>query len=238
MDMDIKVGCCGFPGGMEKYFQRFELVEVQKTFYNPPKLSTAEKWRKKAPKEFEFSVKAWQLITHLPGSPTYRKAGVIPKGDYGFFKPTEEVFDAWEKTREICAALKTKLVVFQCPPSFRPTKENIANMKDFFSSIERNLKLAWEPRGEWEDEVIKGLCEELDLIHCVDPFARSMARLGDTAYFRLHGLHKGGRIDYRYRYTKEDLRELLDKCNLKRVYCLFNNFAMWENALEFKEMLG
>ncbi|MHC1610664.1 MAG: DUF72 domain-containing protein [Candidatus Methanospirareceae archaeon] len=34
----------------------------------------AERWRLRAPKEFEFTVKAWQLITHEPTSPTYRKA--------------------------------------------------------------------------------------------------------------------------------------------------------------------
>jgi uncharacterized protein YecE (DUF72 family) len=33
-----------------------------------------------APKEFEFTIKACQLITHDPKSPTYRKAGItIPE---------------------------------------------------------------------------------------------------------------------------------------------------------------
>lgn len=241
----LKVGCCGFPGGMEKYFERFKLVELQKTFYSLPKLTTAEKWREKAPEGFEFSLKAWQLITHPPRSPTYRKAGItIPeskKESYGFFRPTDEVFRAWEETKKIANALRAEIVVFQCPPSLKPTEENTGNMKEFFNSIDRgNLRFAWEPRGEWKDETIKGLCEELGLIHCVDPFMREMAYSTDIAYLRLHGSYKKGRIDYKYKYTKEDLKGLLEKC--KRIeagdiYCLFNNIHMLEDALEFQGMI-
>jgi len=34
----IRIGCCGFPVKREKYASRFRLVEVQKTFYQPPRL--------------------------------------------------------------------------------------------------------------------------------------------------------------------------------------------------------
>jgi uncharacterized protein YecE (DUF72 family) len=82
-----------------------------------------------APKEFEFTIKAWQLITRDPKSPTYRKAGItVPESEekkYGFFKPTEKVFEAWERTRAISEALESKIIVFQCPSSFRPTPENV-----------------------------------------------------------------------------------------------------------------
>jgi len=70
---DIEVGCCGFVVSQKKYFQLFKLIEIQKTFYQLPQLKTAEKWRKLAPQGFEFTMKAWQLITHEPRSPTYRR---------------------------------------------------------------------------------------------------------------------------------------------------------------------
>jgi len=63
--MRVKVGCCGFPRGMKDYFSQFKLVEVQQTFYKMPKLDTALRWRQQAPPDFEFSLKSWQLITHL-----------------------------------------------------------------------------------------------------------------------------------------------------------------------------
>ncbi|MEM0022835.1 MAG: DUF72 domain-containing protein, partial [Archaeoglobaceae archaeon] len=102
----MKIGCCGFPIAMEKYFEKFEVVEVQKTFYKPPSIDTAKKWRELAPQSFEFTVKAWQIITHPPSSPTYRKAKLSVE-DAGFFKPIKTVFDAWEITRQIAKALKS-----------------------------------------------------------------------------------------------------------------------------------
>ena len=68
----VKVGCCGFPRGMKDYFSHFRLVEVQQTLYKMPKLETALRWRQQAPSDFNFTVKAWQLITHPATRPTYR----------------------------------------------------------------------------------------------------------------------------------------------------------------------
>lgn len=182
----VSVGCCGFPVSMKKYFQTFKLVEIQKTFYKPPKLSTAFKWRKASPKDFEFTVKAWQIITHPYESPTYKKVKLEYSSNYGFFKPTKEVFEAWEYTYEIAKALNARIVVFQTPPSFKPEKNNISNLRNFFSSIS-GFKFVWEVRGEWKEKEIKTLCEELNLIHSVDPFV-SKQLYGDIAYFRLHGI--------------------------------------------------
>ncbi|MBI4302269.1 MAG: DUF72 domain-containing protein [Chloroflexi bacterium] len=98
--MAVRVGCCGFPQGMKEYFGQFEVVEVQQTFYRPPSLTTAQRWRELAPPSFEFTPKAWQLITHPSSSPTYRRTPVTitpqKAGDYGFFRPTPEVRAAWE----------------------------------------------------------------------------------------------------------------------------------------------
>ncbi|MHC1567346.1 MAG: DUF72 domain-containing protein [Candidatus Syntropharchaeia archaeon] len=227
------IGCCGFPRGMKEYFRTFRVVEVQKTFYKPPKVETARKWRKNAPEDFEFCVKAWQLITHPPTSPTYAKAGIKieDKDRYGYFKPTNEVFHAWEKTKEICEILDTKIVLFQTPPSFEQEKENISNLKEFFSSIS-GFRFAWEPRGRWDPDVLRETCAELNLIHCVDPFLSSQV-YGNIAYFRLHGIGS-----YRYRYNEEDLEKLKEMCKGKKIiYCLFNNVHMYEDALRFKEMM-
>lgn len=115
--MDIKVGCCGFPVAREKYYRHFSVVELQQTFYRPPRFDTAMKWQREAPPDFEFTVKAWQLITHLPESPTYRRLGQVidekKKKYYGFFKPTEEVFSAWREIEKIAEALKARVIVFQ-----------------------------------------------------------------------------------------------------------------------------
>jgi len=225
--MQLKVGCCGFPVSMKKYFETFNVVEVQKTFYKPPEVKTAEKWRKSAPEGFEFTVKAWQVITHPPSSPTYRKAG-IKFENCGFFKPTEVVFTAWEKTREIAEALKAKIIVFQTPRSFRDTEENMENMRTFFSSIDRKFTFCFEPRG-WSEENVRRICEELDLIHVVDPFV-SKQLYGEICYYRLHG------FDYKHKYTDEELEKLLRMID-RDGYVMFNNVHMFDDALRFKKLV-
>ncbi|MEW6214692.1 MAG: DUF72 domain-containing protein [Nitrospirota bacterium] len=233
----VKTGCCGFPVARQKYFRHFNVVELQQTFYQPPRLETAMKWRKDAPPEFEFTLKIWQLITHPPESPTYRKLNqAIPekkKKYYGFFKPTDEVFSAWEEMNRIADVLKARAVVFQCPASFKPTGGNKQNLKRFFSSIERkDFYLVWEPRGPWQKEEIKALCEDLGLIHCVDPF-KEESLYGEIAYFRLHG--KDG---YRYQYTDEELKALMAKVRQRKTlnYVMFNNVYMFEDARRFSEL--
>ncbi len=233
----IKVGCCGFAGGQKHYFDTFSLIEVQKTFYQLPQLKTAERWKEMAPEGFEFLIKAWQLITHEPTSPTYRRLSEkIPPdraGDYGRFQSTQAVFDAWRRTAEWALVIGATHVVFQCPARFRPTPDNLRNLREFFQRIDRHrLTLVWEPRGAWPDETIRALCEELSLIHGVDPF-RSSPVYGEHQYFRLHGPQ-----GYASQHTDDHLRKLRNWCQGKVSYVLFNNQTMKEDALRFKTQAG
>ncbi len=232
----IKVGCCGFPRRLAEYAKALPVVEVQQTFYRMPRPQTAERWRAAVPAEFEFTLKAWQLITHPPASPTYRRLGrEIPaaaRPRYGSVAPTDEVREAWRETRAVARLLGATVVVFQCPASFAPTREHVANLRRFFRDAEREeFRFVWEPRGGWPADLIEGLCRELDLVHCVDPFADRSA-YGTPRYYRLHG-----RRGFRYRYTDDDLRALRGWCQAP-AYVLFNNVAMWEDALRFVHELA
>ncbi len=228
--MMIKVGCCGFPVAMQKYVKTFRVVEVQKTFYKPPDPETAERWKLVAGSDFEFTVKAFQVITHPPSSPTYRKAR-LSLDDGGFFKPVRAVFHAWEKTREIADILGSDVIVFQTPRSFSESGENKRNMREFFSSIERDrFTFCWEPRG-WSEEGIKEICEKLNLIHVVDPFLGKSV-WGELKYFRLHG------FNYRHKYTQDELEWLAEETAKHReCYVMFNNVHMFDDAQRFMKLL-
>ncbi len=229
------VGCCGWTEAQTKYVEDFDVIEIQTTFYQPPANAVAQRWKAIAPAGFRFCMKAWQLITHTPSSPTYRrlKSGISDseKELYGSFRPTDQVMLAWERTREIAAILGAEVIVFQCPASFLPHRENLRNLNTFFRGIDREGRmLAWEPRGaEWSDMLIRDLCARNNLIHCVDPFDRDSV-YGDSLYWRLHG--RGG---YRYRYTDGDLAEIENKLNAlpKPGYVMFNNMSSREDALRF-----
>jgi uncharacterized protein YecE (DUF72 family) len=227
-----RLGLCGWNGSQAAYFAQFDCIEIQSTFYDPPRLPVVRKWPSAAPADFQFCLKAWQLITHTAASPTYRRLrSPLPEADrnaVGAFRPTAQVWHAWQRTLEIAEALDARVILFQCPKSFLPTGENLQNLSGFFHRVDRGtFRLAWEPRGEeWNEDLVRELCAEHSLIHCVDPLeARSV--YGDMTYWRLHG-----RGSYAYRYTDADLniirRMLLEKPAAG--YVMFNNFSSKADA--------
>src|SRR5919107_4643081 len=153
----VRIGCCGFRSSRETYYGLLDSVEVQHTFYQPPQVPTLRRWREEAPEGFEFTLKAWQLVTHQASSPTYRRLKRTlteeEKEGAGFFRPTEVVQGAWELTRECAEALGARVVLFQCPASFKPSRENVENLRRFFGGLKRGrMVFAWEPRGGWPRE--------------------------------------------------------------------------------------
>lgn len=231
---EIKVGCCGYPMAKAEYYAAFPVVEIQQTFYNLPRESTARRWREEAPARFILTMKAWQVITHEASSPTYRRLrkplSQATRKAVGAFRPTEAVAEAWQKTSAVAEALGAEVVVFQCPPSFTPTDEHAANLRRFFSTVDRKtFLLAWEPRGEWPADLVRGLGEELELIHVVDPL-KALPLAGRIRYFRLQGV-----TGYRYLHSEEDLEKVLVLCPRdRRILVLFNNMFMGEDARRFQ----
>ncbi len=265
----VRVGCCGFPGGMRAYFETFDTVEIQQTFYRIVREDTLRRWREmgmerergrgrggeRSGKEFVFNIKASQLITHPPSSPTYRKSNIRPSSS-GFFRPTEDVRRGWEYTVRAAEVLGARYVVIQTPPSFVETEENIQNIEAFFENFENakpdgaSFHVAIEFRKGWDPGTVKRLSEKHGFVICVDPFSENFgtylemgARMG---YFRLHGSPPGEKM-YRYRYTERDLAVLAEKIRAildsgvspeGEVFVMFNNIHMRENALEFMEHTG
>ena len=235
----INVGCCGFRSSRDSYYSLLPAVEVQHTFYQPPQIKTLEKWREEAPTDFAFTVKAWQLITHQSSSPTYRRLKLAlteeEREECGSFRPSKMVKEAWKVTLASAEALGASAVLFQCPASFKPTKHHIGNMRKFFGKVARErgrLSFCWEPRGDWPRDVVKDLCEELDLWHAVDPFVNRTVT-PERCYFRLHG-----RRGWRYSYEDGELEELLSMLpEGVTSYVFFNNIKMIEDAVRFREMV-
>lgn len=237
----IKLGCGGFPVGRAQYFRRFPTVEIGSSFFNLPKIATAENWKNDAPAGFEFSLKAWQLITHPPSSPTYEKlTGKIEQKGLdrcGFFKPTDEVARAWNKTAEVARALGASFIIFQTPGAFYANANHLRDLYRFFKDAERGpWSFVWEPRGEWDDALIKKVCSDLDLIHGVDPLVRPSLR-GRVHYYRLHGRQDGRKTSHGYEYTEGDFSKIFDACQGKTAYLYFNNMKMYWDALKFQKVM-
>uniref|UniRef100_A0A7J2U461 DUF72 domain-containing protein n=1 Tax=Ignisphaera aggregans TaxID=334771 RepID=A0A7J2U461_9CREN len=245
----IYVGCCGFCMARQRYYLAFDVVELQDTFYNPPELDKLKKLAEEAPPDFVFAMKAWQAITHPLDSPTWKKAKVVPDKNladrYGFLRPTKEVFEAWESVVEAAKTLEAEVIVIQTPPSFGYSEEYYRNAVEFFSATNTsNFVIGWEPRGTWLqnlDKVADIVSRFKNVIHIVDPFKALPTVCKEVTYFRLHGIGKG-EVNYRYKYTDEDLQNLLDivrkilsKSN--NVYAMFNNVYMAQDAQRFRELI-
>ena len=220
----IKVGCCGFPT-LKKYFENFNLVELNSTFYQYPRTETVQGWREKAPKNFEFTVKTHQDVSHKSK-----------------MKVEEVSLKAFEQMKQICKILNSKILLIQTPGSFGP--DRLTDAEQFFKRVNHgNVVLVWETRGPaWEKtETHKRLgqvLEALNVTHVTDPFKVMPAYTGEIAYFRLHGL---GKQMYYYQYSDGELRKLkefISTYKQKDAYVLFNNLSMLEDAVRFLEYLS
>ena len=239
--MGIKLGMCGFTIGAAAYYDRFPVVEVQQTFYDPPAAMTMEKWRLQAPPSFEFTMKAWQVITHATTSNTYRRLkrpfSAEQRAEAGGFRLNRTTLDAWRTTLACARILRATTVLFQCPASFRPTADNVAAMRAWFAEIERPaaLRLLWEPRGPWPDELVAGLCAELGLTHAVDPFVRPSLTPAPVTYWRLHG-----NKSHYASYNDAELRQIRDwiaKDPAAETYVMFNNVPRAGDVERFRALL-
>jgi len=184
-------------------------------------MSTVAGWREKAPQDFEFTVKAHQDITHK------------------FRFEMEHSLTAFEIMKQICQTLKARILLIQTPSSLRPDK--LLDAGEFLNKIKRdNLVVVWETRGpSWDtSEVREKLAERLEalnVVHVTDPFKTLPVYTEKLAYFRLHGL---GKQLYYYQYTDDELKQLHRlvqpfEHDGKEVYVLFNNLAMFDDAVRF-----
>ena len=236
--MNVRLGLCGWTIAQREYVERFRLVEVQHTFYEPPNDALLERWRRQVPSWFEFTIKAWQLVTHESASPTYRrmKRPLPPEdhGQVGAFRTTPPVLAAWARTIECARILRATAVLLQCPRSFTPTDVNVDRLRTFASTVERpsEMRLLWEPRGDWPTSLVLDLCRDLELVHVVDPMQTETVTPEQT-YYRLHGT-----TGARHVHTDDELRRLRDLVvDRPTPYVLFNNLPRPGDAARFSALL-
>ena len=246
--MRVLVGTCGFSRSRRLIFRDLDAVEVQQTFYDPPESKTLQRLRSEAPPGFEFTMKAWMLVTHPYNRMLWKRLKRSVPGDpgrYGYFQDTEEVWWAWSETLRAARDLDASIIVLQTPASFSYTQENFARITSFLERADRGgRRIAWEPRGDWwsHPEVLASIEEKYDIIIAGDFLrgrlspCKSSAR---TGYARLHGL--GGReVNYKYKYTDDDLnklRNIISRLDCDSVYVMFNNVYSYDDAVRFKRLL-
>jgi uncharacterized protein YecE (DUF72 family) len=159
---------------LERYARVFNAVEINQTFYRPPRASTLARWAASVPRGFRFSVKMPRAITHEARLTRCGKA-----------------LDAF---LESLAPLGDRLgcVLVQLPPSL---EWNARTANAFFTRLRERYDgaVVAEPRhATWFDARVESVLERHRIARvAADPPRASNgfdpAGARETAYFRLHG---------------------------------------------------
>jgi uncharacterized protein YecE (DUF72 family) len=150
------------------YSSRLNSVEIDYTFYRMPSQKTIDAWKSATPKNFKFTIKASQQITH-------RQRLKIPSEALDYFVTT-------------VAGLGDRLglVLYQLPPFFKADRQKL---EVFLSVLPRGSRAAFEFRHEswFTSDVFQtlrdhgaGLC-----VHDADDHTTPLELTADFTYVRL-----------------------------------------------------
>jgi len=207
------------------YFERFDTVELNNTFYRLPKESALENWRDSTPPNFQFVAKGSRFITHM--------------------KKLKDPEQSIARYFEAIDVLQDKLgpILFQLPPNW---EVDAARFEHFLQALPKYHRYAFEFRNAtWDAPAIYDLLALHGAGYCIFDLAGFESPLhvsSDLVYIRLHG--PGGK--YQGSYTDDALRRWAARIRAwhgeeRSVYVYFDNdqagYAAF-NALRLKELLN
>jgi uncharacterized protein YecE (DUF72 family) len=204
------------------YAERFDIVELNNTFYRLPPEHAVEAWREESPRGFKFALKGSRFITHM--------------------KKLKDPALALERFFERADLLRSKLgpIVFQLPPHWGV---DVDRFREFLMALPRGRRYAFEFRDpSWNDPQILRLMKKFRVAYCIFELAgvqSPMEITADFTYIRLHGpggAYQGSYDDASLRAWARRIREW----GLEHSYVFFDNdqagYAAM-NALRLKELL-
>ena len=232
------------------YAERFNVVEVNSTFYGQPRATVALGWARRTPASFEFTVKLFQKFTH-PGMTSDKAA--VSQADVDAFKGGID---------PLAAAGKLGPILAQFPSSFHRTPEAVAYLEWLMRTF-ANYTLAVELRhASWSDTAAEtrallggghATWVQIDEPKFESSVRQDLAVTGsDLLYLRFHGRNAAEWWDrdqaedrYNYYYSATELAPIVSKVRqaqlaAKKAYLLLNNHFSAQavaNATTLKKML-
>lgn len=237
MDSKLYIGCSGYyypywknrfyPQGLQPknwlayYSSIFNTVELNGTFYRTPKPADLEKYASVTGDEFRFSVKMSRYFSHT-------------------LKLNQCADKVVEFQDMILDSLKHKLscFLFQMPPSFQYTEENLQRVLDTVPNKPENV-IEFRHGSWWNPDVQAALSQHHITFCNVDYPGLNTYFIETTSrsYMRFHGNPEL----FKSSYTKPDLEKFF--CALpkqqEQYHIYFNNTyyeAGYTNALQLKEI--
>ncbi len=169
----VHVGLPSLRGGLARYAERFDLLEVRPVDSPMPKPAKARAWRREVPPAFVFSVVLPSIVSSLKQSPESDAALAV--------------------ALEHADALEARCLVLITQPEVTPTSLNKRRLAALVERLPRDVvTVAWEPRGVWTAAETSTLARELDLTMVTDA-TRDTSPKGPVLYTRLRGIGAGAR---------------------------------------------
>lgn len=197
------------------YSSKFDVVEVDSSFYAIPSTRTVRLWVERTPPDFIFHIKAFALLTShsadlravppevrdMLSTESLKKDRITLKDK----EPLETTFRLFKETfKPLVQANKMGILVFQYPPFITYNQKNLDYIL-FCKEMMGGFQIGIEFRhGSWltpdnRDSVFQFLREhQLTYIIADEPQYGTLATVPfipqvttDIAYFRFHGRNKG-----------------------------------------------
>lgn len=218
----VHIGCSGwyyrhwanafYPPGLpssrwfQHYADKFGTVELNAPFYSWPSLKTVGAWnRQVGQREFVYSIKANELITHIK---RFARTDTLVR-DFGFIADL--------------LGPRFGCFLYQLPPSFKYSKIALHRILRQLDPRRRNV-VEFRHKTWWDERVFEAF-RNSGTIFCSASGPRLPDVLVDTAadvYIRFHGKEKW----YRHDYSREELEVWANRIQASRatgVWAYFNN---------------
>lgn len=243
------------PKGFEElsfYAEHFDTVEVNSTFYGPPRREICRTWAARTPAAFEFSIKLYQKFTHprLFRTRLVDRVPDDPGRDDAFIealvRPNQADLDEFRRGIDPLAETgKLGALLAQFPPSFKDAPSSRAYLADLLRAF-GGYRVAVELRHRsWSDNVSSTLA-------LLDAFGAAWTQIDEPKfrvsirqnflpnvegfyYMRLHGRnaaqwwrHGASEDRYDYFYSRDELKPLAETADaarrlVKKLYLYLNN---------------
>lgn len=194
------------PDWFTHYSGVFHTVEINGSFYSWPTVAGVQAWRRQpGKKEFVYTVKVCELITHIKK-----------------FKGTKTLIRDFGMIADILGE-RMGCFLYQLPPSFHYTKARLNSIVGQLDPAWRNV-VEFRHKSWWNEEVY-GAFRKAGIIFCSCSGPRlpdELVRTADEVYVRLHGPVRW----YRHDYSEEELGKWMERIRASgatRAWIYFNN---------------
>jgi hypothetical protein len=168
------VGETRLPKNFKRYARQFSLLELDCEPGTVPGKERLQSTAALAPEGFVFSLVVPSRVASL--------------------EPGAEFDKSLKAAQNVARVLKAQWWVVRTPAEVRPTRRSREHLAALAARLkETGMRVAWEPRGVWDD-IAAGEAADAMGLTLVQDIAREAPRPGSVLYSRLLAFGKGARI--------------------------------------------